>query len=244
MRRFFIDDITGDSREVLIRGPEFVHLKKVLRLGEGARVSVFNGRGLELKGKVIEVGSAEARVEIEGRVESGSESPLKIVLFQGFLKGDRPEFIVQKATELGVREVVFYTTGRTVPDISGDRVKRRLARWSRIAVEAAKQCGRAWVPDIAFGDFPGVLALYPGATRIALYEGEGTQGLKEALKDKRGKDVAVLIGPEGGFSVEELSEAVSAGFIPVGLGPRILRSETATLAVLSIIQYELGDLQG
>ncbi len=243
MRRFYVEEINEDSKEVDIQGPELIHLKKVLRLGKGASVSVFNGQGLELRGRVESMGRAKAVVKIEGRVENKLESPVEVVLIQGLVKGLKPEFIVQKATELGVTTVRFFGADRAVPGMRG-RLAARLSRWRRVAVEAAKQCGRQVVPEVEFmPDLKSAVSEVGGLLKLQLYEGkiEGVISLKAALKSPfNNKGVAVLVGPEGGFTVVELDTAGQAGFRPVSLGPRTLRAETAAVAVLSIVQYELG----
>ena len=251
MRRFFIEDINEDSKEVRIDGPEFTHLKKVLRLGEGDALSVFDGRGLELHGRVVSIGRAGALVSIDSRVEGTAESQTKVVLLQGLLKGVKPGFVVQKATELGVSSLCFYGGGRAVPGPQGDRVAGRIKRWKRVAIEAAKQCGRSVVPGVgystdlsgaisALGGLDGFLKLLPHVPGLD-EGGGGVVSLKEALGGPlKDKGVAILVGPEGGFTDAELETAVQAGFRPVGLGPRTLRAETAAVAILSIVLYELG----
>jgi 16S rRNA (uracil1498-N3)-methyltransferase len=248
MRRFFVEEINEVSKEVDIQGPEFAHLKKVLRLGKGAPVSVFNGQGLELYGRVESMGRAKAVVKIEGRVENKLESPVEVVLIQGLVKGAKPEFIVQKATELGATTVRFFGADRAVPGMRGGRLAARLSRWRRVAIEAAKQCGRQVVPGLelvpdiksAVLEVEGLLKLQPhvpGPDKGT----EGVKSLKEVLASPfKDKGVAILVGPEGGFTDAELEIAGHAGFRPVSLGPRTLRAETAAVAVLSIVLYELG----
>jgi 16S rRNA (uracil1498-N3)-methyltransferase len=247
MRRFFIEDIKEDSKEVRIYGPEFTHLKKVLRLAVGDPLSVFDGRGLELSGRVVSIGRAGALVSIDSRVEGGAESPTKVILLQGLLKGAKPGFVVQKATELGVSSLCFYGGGRAVPGIQGDRVAGRIKKWRRVAIEAAKQCGRSVVPGVEYSaDLDGAIqALGPldGWCKLRGDAGEAAPSIsiKEALsRPAKEGGVVLLVGPEGGFSDRELDLADRAGFIPVGLGPRTLRAETAAIAILSIVQYELG----
>ncbi|MBE7414016.1 MAG: 16S rRNA (uracil(1498)-N(3))-methyltransferase [Deltaproteobacteria bacterium] len=244
MRRFYKEDLSERSTRVDIAGEEFYHLKKVLRLAQGVQVFLFNGKGLELSGKIEEVGKGSASVIIEGSSRGERESPLGFVLLQALLKGDRPEFIIQKATELGIREVCFYNTSRTIPRVSADKEASRQARWKKTAVEAAKQCGRTVLPEINFApDLKGALKGHDDNLKLLLWEKEGAAGLKDALKGARGKSgISVLVGPEGGLSPGEAAEATGAGFVKAGLGPRILRAETAALAIMSIVQHALGDL--
>jgi 16S rRNA (uracil1498-N3)-methyltransferase len=252
MRRFFVEGMTDGQKTVTITGDEFVHLRNVLRLAPGAEVSLFDGKGLELRGAIASMGRSSAEVRIEGRAEPAGESPLGLVLLQGLLKGDRPELIVQKATELGARAVFFYTTSRTVPDFEkgerggdwrdGRKAGWKLKRWRRAAIEAAKQCGRATVPAIGLDDFRGALGRGATGLKLLLKE-EGGISLRDALRDREaGSSLTALIGPEGGLALEEAAEAEALGFVGVTMGPRVMRAETAALAALSVLQYELGDM--
>ena len=264
MRRFFVEDISPQDAFVIIKGAEFVHLKKVLRLKQGAEIAVFNGAGLELSGTIEALEKGFARVRVGRRVDGKNESPVEITVIQGLVKGHKPELIIQKATELGVQAVLFYGGERSVPQIN--RTKNgRLIRWRKVAIEAAKQCGRAKVPAVSAVEGlqaameslflekgAGLLSASGqadnatgsgGFIKLIFWEGADKKGVKELLKGAHGcKQVAALVGPEGGFTEAEIKEAVDRGFILAGLGPRILRSETAGIAAVAIIQYELGDV--
>ncbi|MEK7772716.1 MAG: 16S rRNA (uracil(1498)-N(3))-methyltransferase, partial [Deltaproteobacteria bacterium] len=243
MRRFFVEDINALDSIVRIEGREFTHLKKALRLKPGSEVSVFNGRGLELFGKIESVGRDGAAVTVEGSSLNEGESPLDLTLIQGLLKGDKPELIIQKTTELGVKEVSFYTAPRTVPSFDEDKAADRVERWRRVAIEAAKQCGRTVIPRINYVDLSRAIEGREESLRIILWEGERARGIGGILDDNwNSGSVALLVGPEGGFSAEYVDEAGKTGFIPVSLGVRILRAETAAIAGVSIIQHRLGDL--
>lgn len=243
MRRFFVRDIAKDSKYATISGTELAHLKRVLRLTVGSRVELFDGSGLELAGTIEEIGKDSAKVRIDGYSEGKKESPLDMVLLQGMVKGEKPELIVQKATELGVKGVVFYSTPRTVAVISEEKAEGKIARWSKVAVEAAKQCGRTVLPHLSSATFKEAILGHDGKLKIILWEAKGSGGLKETLRRPEAKNgVVLLVGPEGGFSEDEVAEAEKNGFIPAGLGPRILRAETAAIGVLSVAQYELGDM--
>ena len=244
MRRFFIEEMTETAGTARITGAEFTHLKKVLRLSAGADVVLFNGRGLAVQAVIVEMGDNFAEVRITGPCPQTRESPVKITLLQAFVKGDKPEFIIQKATELGASAISFYTTERTVPLAPNPK---REARWRKISIGAAKQCRRSVLPRISVaGSLAKVLAEWEsrGALKLALWEGVSEGGtIKEALRSGSGAEgVVVLVGPEGGFSKDEIDAAARAGFRIVGLGPRILRAETAAVAALALMQYELGDL--
>ncbi len=257
MKRFYIEVISEDSEYVTITGSEFRHLSAVLRLKEGARVGVFNGLGVELKGRVESIGKTSARMKVTGSGAVRAESPVGIVLLQALVKGDGPEFIVRKATELGVKEVVFYSTGRTVPVLDKGRAAKGVARLKRVSIGAAKQSGRSILPRISVTDFQSAVdssGWSGGALKLFLYErlDAKREGIKGVLRSfgqgggvgagAAGAAVVVLVGPEGGFTEEEATLALTKGFRPVSLGPRTLRSETAAVAALSVIQYELGDM--
>lgn len=244
MRRFFVEEMDKGSTRSRIAGAEFTHLKKVLRLSVGADVVLFNGRGLVMRAVIEQMGKDMAGVRIAGPIEETNESPVEITLLQAFVKVDKPEFIIQKATELGATAISFYSTERSVPLAPN---KTREARWRKVAIGAAKQCRRSVLPDISVG---GTLAdvlsdwEFRGGLKLALWEGvSGAGNIKEALRSAPGTSaVVVLVGPEGGFSKDEMDAAGRAGFISVGLGPRILRAETAAISALTLLQYELGDL--
>ncbi|MBI5562525.1 MAG: 16S rRNA (uracil(1498)-N(3))-methyltransferase [Deltaproteobacteria bacterium] len=244
MRRFFVEDIREDSATVEVAGPEFRHLGKALRLREGAIVSLFNGNGLELTGRVetIDAGRAVVRVgSISWRIR---ESPADISLVAGLVKGEKPDLIIQKATELGIKEITFYPADRSVPVADEAKADERLVRWRRIAVEAAKQCGRTVLPEIDIA--PGLkaaIAHRDGLLKVFFWEGEKKRRFSGALSGQNASRGAVLlIGPEGGFSDEEARIALEAGFVSVSLGPRTLRAETAAIAAMVMAQHALGDM--
>ncbi|MCJ7664087.1 MAG: 16S rRNA (uracil(1498)-N(3))-methyltransferase, partial [Desulfobacterales bacterium] len=170
------------------------------------------------------------------------ESPLQITLGQALLKGERMKFVIQKATELGAARIIPLVTSHTIPLVEGERESLRIERWQRIAQEAAKQSGRAMVPQIeAIHELADFLARSAG-TRIMLWEGEPTPLREVVRKIDAPTEITLLIGPEGGFSEAEVAAAHAQGFLVAGLGQRVLRAETATLSVLSIIQHLFGDL--
>jgi 16S rRNA (uracil1498-N3)-methyltransferase len=250
MKRFFVEDISAESEHATIAGSEFRHLKGVLRLTSGAEVSLFNGKGVELLGVVGSLGKHSARIIIKGKKDVIGESPVSILLLQGLVKGEKPEFIVQKATELGVREVLFYTTRRTIPLLDSEKARKKLSRWRRVSVEAAKQCGRGVLPEIDITDFKkaikcaGQLKILFEKSTVTDRKVKDRARVKGVVKRLRsGQRVVLLVGPEGGLSESEVAAAVKEGFRPVSLGPRTLRAETASVAALSIIQYEFGDMK-
>jgi 16S rRNA (uracil1498-N3)-methyltransferase len=249
VRRFFVEGINRDDRSIVITGDEFYHLTRVLRLKRDATVTVFDGRGLELTGRVASVESERAVVEVTGLRENSSESPLEIILLQGMAKGGRMEIIIQKGTELGVSSIRPFLTERSVPRLGVQGIEKRLHRWRRVAVEAAKQCDRALLPAIEEPvTFDEAIVGHGDCLKLIPWEMEKSTGLRMVLEqywpEGPGKvaKVVVLIGPEGGLARESVEMACREGFQPVTLGPRVLRTETAAIALLAVLQYALGDL--
>ncbi len=217
----------------------------VLRLTEGDEVSLFNGRGLEVLGKITSITKELARVSIISTTEPCGESTLKITLLAGLSKAHKPELIIQKATELGVNAIVFYSAGRSVPDVSARKIDTKLLRWRSVALEAAKQCRRSIVPLVTFeqGLAKALRAAASAEVKIFFYE-DGGRVVADILSVHKGslpQSAAILIGPEGGFTEAERASALDAGFTEATLGPRILRTETAAIVSVALLQHLLGD---
>lgn len=245
MRRFFVspDQISGNK--VLITGSEVKHLSKVLRLREGEKVTVLDGLGNSYLVELLTVNDQVVKALIKEKLNLASEAPLEVTLVQSILKGEKMDWVIQKATELGVSRIIPLESARTVVKLSSSKAEDRRKRWGKIAQEGVKQCGRALPPEIvAVQNWEETLSQFQEDDLILFpWEEEANQGLQEVLqKTTPVKRVSFFIGPEGGFSSQEAQKAKEAGAIPVSLGPRILRAETAALAVLSIILYQLGDL--
>lgn len=244
MSRFFVDknNITGDT--INITGDDVKHIKRVLRLKPGDIITVSDGCGTDYRVKIQKIGEDRIITDIMSSVPNNTESNLDITLYQGLPKSDKMDFIVQKSVELGVKRIVPVLTERTIVKIGNPKdVHNKVARWQRISLEAAKQCNRGAIPQVdAPVDFDKALKMAAGAELgLIPYEGENETRLGDQLK--RGiRSVAVMIGPEGGFSEKEVHKATESGIRPVTLGPRILRTETAGIVVLSIIGHELGDI--
>lgn len=245
MRRFYIEDISEDASRVEVTGEEFFHISKVLRLRQGAAVALFNGMGLELIGRLEGLFKDHAVVLVESLTRQTGESRLKTTLIAGLVKADKPELVIQKSTELGVSEIIFYHADRSVPVADADRAAQRLIRWRRVAIEAAKQCGRSVVPRLSLApDMQTAINGLDEMLKLILWESEREKGVSEVLKETPPENgVAFLVGPEGGFTEDEVTAARQAGFISVSLGPRILRAETAAIVMLGIIQHVLGDMK-
>lgn len=243
MRRFFLEDIDERAKVAEITGEEFTHLRKVLRLGPGDEAALFNGKGLELTARIESVSARSARLLITGKSQTLKESPFGLILLQALLKGDKPEFVIQKTTELGVSAICFYVTARTVSKVDEEKAEKKLLRWKKAAIEAAKQCGRSVLPRITFAeDLRGAVEPAQADLKLLLWERAGARPLREFLAGERPSNAAVLIGPEGGFSDIDAATSEKAGFVKVSMGPRILRAETAAVAAVAAVQYAFGDL--
>lgn len=244
MSRFYVPQPRIEKGMLKIEGDEVKHIRKVLRLKAGDEIIVFDGLGKEFEGAIVEEGLSSVVIKIQNIFSSKRDSPLEVTLAQSLLKGEKMDYLIQKATELGVKEIIPFFSSRSVPLLEKSKKLKRHHRWERIAIEASKQCGRGVVPKIeSLQDYSDMLqTASPDTLRLILWEKEGIK-LKEILERlKEKKKIFFIIGPEGGFSQLEVDEAKKTGFIPVTLGRRILRAETASLCFLSILQYEKGDI--
>lgn len=248
MHRFYVPAETLSEQIAIIKGEEFKHLANVLRLKPGDDVWLFDGIGHEFAGIIQYIEKDRAGVTLGEPLSFSRESPLEVYLVQGLPKGDKMEFIIQKATELGVRGIIPLTAERCVVRLEGRKKGERRERWQKVAVEAAKQCRRALVPTVALphklSDF--LQALPPENLLLIPWE-EGGRPLKSVLTASelgpyQKKPIYILIGPEGGWEASEVTQAVGSGAIAVTLGPRIMRTETAGLAAIAAVMYQWGDL--
>ena len=250
MHRFFVQDIAPDAVDVVITGEEAVHLNRVLRLGRGDLIEVWDGQGRSYTAQITQSDEAKSRARLLTPILREREPRLKLTLAKALIKGERMDFVLQKGTELGVHTFVPTICRRSVVRLGKEREIRRRQRWQRIVREAAKQCGRTFVPVVTpVLGLEKVLQEYreKGSQIIFPYEGEEGRGLDEVLgniftQSGTGAGVLLMVGPEGGFTPEEVGLAAQYGAQIVSLGPRVLRSETATLAAVSIIFYGAGDL--
>ena len=220
-----------------------VHLTKVLRLRVGDALVVFNGEGCgEFTARVADVGRRSAIIEIGEFVACSVESPLELVLLQGISRGERMDYTVQKAVELGVSRIVPVLTERTVVNLKGERQEKRREHWQAVVNSACEQSGRNRVPAVApvtpFATAIAASAEQQGGLQLVLHHRAETD--LNALPTPQGP-VSLLIGPEGGLSAQEIAAAVAVGFVPLRLGPRVLRTETAAVAAMSVLQWRWGD---
>jgi 16S rRNA (uracil1498-N3)-methyltransferase len=244
-RRFFAEGKPLSPGERSLKGNSARHLSRVLRLGVGEQVILFDGSGYEFSAEILEVGRQFVRLKVSEGEKVDRESPLKLWLGLGLCQPAIMDLIVQKVTELGVIEIIPVRTQRSQRWLVGERLVSRQERWERIAQEAARQSGRNKVPRISpLVDFLQLLRHgEPTGLKLIFWEEEEISNLKQTLAVKgQPPQVGVLIGAEGGFSAEEVEQATAAGFHRITLGRRILRAETAAIVVISLLQYELGDL--
>jgi RNA methyltransferase, RsmE family len=248
MHRFFVDRDAIHEDNLTICGEDVKHIYKVLRLRAGDPISVSDGDGFDFLCKIDTIDKDSVLCSIIDKHWNASEPPVKVDLYQGIPKSAKMDIIVQKCVELGVNSVTPVDTERVVVDTDNLKgISNRTARWQRISEEAAKQSCRGAIPIISDPvTFSNVLDRISNYDLMLMpYENERNTGLKQVLRGKNNiNSIAVLIGPEGGFSEAEVEIALSKGIVPVTLGPRILRTETAGFACLSLIMYELGDMGG
>lgn len=241
MHRFFILPEWIDQDRVVIRGKQVHQLRDVLRLTEGDRILVLDNSGWEYEVELRKV----TRGQVEGTVlgkSSVTEPCTRIILYQALLKGEKFGFILQKGTELGVAGFVPILCERCVAGHPEDVSDRKLDRWRRIIAEAAEQSRRGKLPSLeSVLPFEQACQLAMGFSLLA-YEGEKALGLRAALQGQNLPSVNIFIGPEGGFSPSEVEFARSCGILPITLGSRVLRAETAGLVAATAVFYEYGDL--
>lgn len=245
MPRFFVRDADPSAGFIKITGEDFNHIKNVLRLKKNDEVTICDGKGLDYISSIDEIGNDFITASVSRKEKNCNEPPLTVTLYQGIPKSDKMDFIIQKCVELGAAAFVPVETERSVVRLDNPRDGiKKTERWRRISTEAAKQSKRGIIPDVMPPvDFSQALLM---ASRSELsimpYENEKANGLNKIIRGKNFSNISVFIGPEGGFSDSEIGKAAAAGIIPVTLGPRILRTETAGLAAVTILMYELGDM--
>lgn len=243
MNRFFGKSENIFSDYIIIDGADVNHIKNVLRMKTGEEVMVSGGNNTDYHCRISEISDDEIRLSIVERLESDKELPARIHIFQGLPKSDKMELIIQKCVELGVYEIIPVSMKRCVVKLDDKKASSKIARWQAISESAAKQSGRSIIPCVrnVMSYKEALNYAFTMDYTIVPYElAEGMEATKAAMANiKPGMDVAVFIGPEGGFDVSEIAEAGEKGMVPISLGKRILRTETAGLAVMSIIMYHL-----
>ena len=216
------------------------HVGRVLRMQAGQALLLFNGDGHDYHATITEAGKKHVLVAVTEAAGNETESPLRVVLAQTLSKGDRMDYAVQKAVEMGVSEIVPLTTERCDVKLKGDREDKRLRHWQQVAISAAEQCGRARVPEIQPVMTVQQWLEHAQACDLRLVLHHRTEQSLNTLE--KPSSIALMIGPEGGLTAEEIALAESRGFLPVALGPRVLRTETAPVAAIALCQWLWGDI--
>jgi 16S rRNA (uracil1498-N3)-methyltransferase len=237
--RFYCPQLRQD--ETAVELPESVHRHavQVLRLKPGAVIRLFDGKGMEFEAELTEVEKRRSQVQLIERLENDSESPLNITLLQGISRGERMDFAIQKAVELGVSTIVPVVTERCNVQLKQDRAQKRLDHWQGVLVSACEQSGRAFLPELtAVTSLEEALSAGQSQLKLVL-DPRASQSFNDLTPPQT---LSLLIGPEGGLSDAELDLAAQHGFTALQFGPRILRTETAAVAALAVVQTLWGDL--
>ena len=234
-KRFLVKNI---QEETVLSGEEFNHAKNVLRLSEGAEVTLFDGSGAEYSAVISKIGKSEMVLHTVKKGVSERDPKAELYLLVGALKGDKTELVVQKATELGVRKIGVFSSKYCAAYMNDNK----LARLNRVAAEASKQCLRATVPEVVYFDSFESAVESAKEYESKLFACEFIDGSEAPLSEIK-QSAALIVGSEGGFTKEEFEYARSQGFSGVTLGKRILRAETAAIAFLSVAAYFLGELR-
>lgn len=247
MRRFYTDQQSIVDTMVRITGEEAHHIANVLRMHPDESIILFDGSGWDYEIRLQTISSQLVTGDIISRTLNTSEPPIKITLVQGLAKGEKMDFIIQKAVEVGVSRIIPIHCDYSVVKLEGKKSAARVERWNRMTIEACKQCGRSQPPPVeTVSGFESVRRRLAGQPQILFYEQSKEQGLGNIIKQHRQlfleQGLTIYIGPEGGFSPAEIQKFQGNGGWIAGLGPRILRTETAGVVALSILMWELGDL--
>ena len=241
MARFFVDPERISLDEVCIVGDDVKHISRVLRMRENESITVCDKCGNDYDCTITQIAPDAVRARIDSKYPNAQEPPVYITVYQGLPKSDKMDYIVQKCIELGACRIVPVDTNRVVSKPKD--IDKKISRWQKIAEEAAKQCGRGIIPQVApLMSFDNALKEMSCDSAINLmpYECERESRLRDALMQNYTR-INILIGPEGGFDESEAASAMESGVKTVTLGPRILRTETAPLAACAAVMYELGD---
>lgn len=245
MHRFFVSREAVRDNRVVLRGTVVHQIRDVLRMHPGDEIVLLDNSGWAFRAELVTIDRDVVRGRMVDKWRFETEPRNHVTLYQGLLKGQKFDWVLQKGTELGITAFVPVLSERCIVGSVNDVSEVRLERWQRIIVQAAEQAGRAVLPALSTAmlfKHACELAARSGLSLIP-WENERELGLREAMaRLDRSKEVHLFIGPEGGFTEEEISQARDLGILPVSLGPRILRAETAGLAATAAILYDLGDL--
>lgn len=245
MHRFFIPQLYAEK--MTIAGTDAKHISKVLRLTLGEKIQIVSDDGIRAIAEVVSFDGGIVTVHCITKLSESHEPKVKIVLAQGLAKGEKMDFIIQKAVEMGALRIIPVAMEHSVVRLEAGRSNKKVERWQKIAEAAAKQSKRDIIPVVEpVQTFSKMLAAADLKTKIIAYECEDRLSMKTALRKVQAEggieDLLLIIGPEGGISEEELKQARAVGAVPVSLGKRILRVETAAVVAMTTILYETGDL--
>jgi len=245
MHRFFAEPDQIGEKEIVITGADVNHIRNVLRMRVDEEVLIADGQGAEYRCKLTDLGENEVRAQILWKLDGNAELASAVTLFQGLPKSDKMDLIVQKCVELGVDRIVPVSTKRAVVKLDAKKEQTRLKRWNTISESAAKQSGRGVIPEVS-----GIMSFGKALEEakkldVLLIPYERAEHMAETRRVmgeiRPGQSVGIFIGPEGGFEESEVEEAVAAGARAITLGRRILRTETAGLAVMAMLGYLLEE---
>jgi 16S rRNA (uracil1498-N3)-methyltransferase len=240
LTRVYVTEALAPGKKLVVEDSAANHIMRVLRLRDGETLTLFDGHGGEYGARITGFGRDTVTVEVLEHRAVERESGLELTLVQGISRGERMDWVMQKATELGVRRIVPVFTERSVVKLDERQSARKLQHWCAIVIAACEQCGRNYVPEVsAPADFFTAVRATDSAETRLLLSPSATLRARDLPHPKR---VTLLIGPEGGLTDNEQEAATKAGFQPVQLGPRILRTETAAIAALAALQHDFGDL--
>ena len=245
MKRFFIEPSETIKEFPVIKGPEAHHIAGVFRLKPGDHILLVDGTGVEYEAEIAACAKNHVQVSIVRQCLPATEAPVKITVAQGYLKDKKMDMLVRHLTELGIHCWIPVVTEFSVPNPERKKTNARRERWEQIAREAVKQCGRTRVPEILPPiHFSEALDTAESShAKIIFFENETAPFTQTVAGITRTPlDIFVFLGPEGGFSDEEITAAAACGFLSVSLGPRILRAETASIAACTLIQHLFGDM--
>lgn len=244
MARFFVCPSQIKNNHIIIEGEDVKHISKVLRLKNGNKIIICDGQGTDYE-CIINYMEKNIMARIISIYPSKTEPMNKITLFQSLVKADKMDYIIQKAVELGINAIVPVITERTIVKIENQKKEHsKLTRWKKISEAAAKQSRRGIIPRISpiISLSDAFIKSQEMDCKVIAYENEKNNKLKNLLANYNGKSIAVFIGPEGGFEENEINLAKEYEVVPITLGTRILRTETAGLAIVSIMMYEMGEM--
>jgi 16S rRNA (uracil1498-N3)-methyltransferase len=244
--RFFVPRRNLRDNQAVIDGQELAHLRKVLRLAPGDHITIFDDSGWEYDAVIRSLNAEQGKIEIVRSYEAARESSLQVTLGIALTKGEKMDRIVEKATELGVKTIIPFSSSYSVPQLDEKKIMKRTERWQNIALSATKQCGRTRMPEVSpLREYQKLVnEAWPETLKLIFWEKELHQSLYQ-VHEMHGDVRAVLlvIGPEGGFTAEEVQLAKRHGFETVEIGRRILRADTAAVAAITLVQFLWGDLR-